>query len=236
MSVRPARTLALTGTLLLVLGTAACGGGDDPLTKDQLSDAALTIDNLGGEGWVEGEPDDDENEAPGCLAEVEKVDDLEELKTGSVEVSFEYGEIGIPGLRSEVISSEAGDDDFETAFDAVADVIEECHTIEETEDDGTSYTLELTTDDDRVDGADRQINVHGEGTVSTQGMNLEFSMEMSFVQVGVNGVSLMTVNMAGGEIDHEAYAQLAVERLAAVADGEEPSDDQGPEPTAPSFG
>lgn len=210
--------------------TAGCGGSEgsgssndtEPLTQEQATAALLTLDNLG-KGYRKASGDDSaaDMEDMGCLSQLDKLDKAEAAT--KAEADFEHtGGLGTPAVTTQVSSFEQTGDLIGT-MDEFRDTLADCTQVEFSED-GATMTLDLTTDEEKsTSDVDDQINVHGTGTVSAEG--LELPMGMSFALARVDNhltlVGVVDLGDAGARL-LDTYTEIAVDRLVAIAADEEP--------------
>ncbi|MDZ5622625.1 hypothetical protein [Nocardioides bizhenqiangii] len=237
-----ARALAPVAVLALVSALAAGCGDDDSdsdsdgeeqdtpaaaLTADQIAQAVLQPDNMG-EGWTSEPSTDDEGTAPGCLAGVETLtEQLDRQDRGGTEFSF--GEV----LTVEsTVSAYAEEAAITAIFDQVQSVISACTTVTGPDSDGNEWNVTLATTDEQVyDDVDDQYSVSGSGTITTpDGVSFDIYLEQTAVRVGPNVASISTTDTQSRTTEHQAWAEIAVERLVDVVEGEEPEPTTAPGP------
>jgi len=231
--------LVAAAGLLVACGDGSEGGsGDsgDPATvvldDDQVKKALLTLDNLP-EGWVESDEDgDDDEDAPGCLA---NLDDLEGTDSESdASIDFETDdEIGLPALTNGVASFKS-ERDVTEAMDTFRGAFEDCNHIDYTDpEDGTTIVLDFESDDETSSPeVDDQFNLTATGTI-TAGLELPFGLWVSVARVDNHTTTVMITDLDLGTADLlDPYTAIAVDRLVAVVDGQEPEATQGPAPGA----
>ncbi|WP_435747405.1 hypothetical protein [Nocardioides sp. SYSU DS0663] len=230
------RTRALAAAALsslLVLGACGDSGGGgsegeaaELLTEEQATTALLTSEVVA-DGMVEvpagAEEDDDAEGSLGCL---DALDDIKEAEA-PVEVDRDFeaeNEFALPALTTQVVSY---DDAGETAdaLDAFREAIEDCDSIDETDPDGARMQLEIELDDALTnEAADEQANLRATGTISAEGVEFPFGIWFAVARVDNHIVTVGLTDLTeefGDRLD--AYVTVAVDRLAAVADGEEPA-------------
>jgi hypothetical protein len=230
--------LACAGILALTTLTA-CGSDDDPgkVTSKDVRPALLTVDDLSAEFEVDpddgsDDEDDDDDPAWGCLFDL---DDLSKDTNGDDEdddenqVQFRASqEPGMPGVIHfvEAAPSQAR---AEKLMDEVAEALEGCEKVDETEEDGTTWTFDVEFDRSAwARGADEQLNVAATGATTTDELELPISITMSAVRIE-NAVSILMFidiaeDVAGAP---RTLTNAASGRLQAVMDGDEVAD---PEP------
>lgn len=241
------RAVPLSAALLLASAfLAACGDdgssaatGDDPTTEavvlleeSQAEEARLAIENLP-DGWAVQPASDDEEDGEddelGCLSALDSIEDEVDSEY-DVEVDFAMtNDFNLPGVNSTVSAFDT-EESATKAMGLLRAGLEDCDRVDVTDpDDGTRIVLDVALVDALADGADEQITLTATGTINV-GMELEFGMWMSMVRIG-NHTTMVGISdigtVAGDALD--AYTDLAVERLVAVLDGEEPPATQGPE-------
>ena len=219
----------------IVLGltalTACSGGGNGSgpdvqrLTEDEATAALLTETNVGEQYRVtESDEEDDDDSSFGCM---DAVGDMEENDAPvEVERDFEFvNEFGLPTIGSQVASYDAVGDATD-AFDRVRSALDDCNEVDETDADGARVQLDLTIDDESsTTEADDQLNLVATGTISSEGMEFPFGLSYSAARVD-NHVTAVAIAELGNEVgaSMDDYLTAAVDRLNAVADGEEPED------------
>ena len=238
----PVRTLARVGVLALVAvlavgcsddGDSDGDEGDDDapvgaLTADQIEQAVLQPDNMG-DGWTSTPSADDDSTAPGCLAGVEELtEQLERQDRGGTE--FSYGEEAL--TVESTVSAYADEPAITALFDQVQTVIAACTTVTGADSDGNEWDLTLATTEEVVyDDVDDQYSVSGGGTITTPaGDDFEIYLEQTAVRVGPNVASISTFDVEPRSSEHAVWAEIAVERLVDVAEGEEPESTTAPAP------
>jgi hypothetical protein len=246
---RTARALAPIGVLALVAVLAAgCSDdsdGDDEsedepdakitaLTDEQIAEAVLQDDNLG-EGWASEPATDDDSVGPGCFGDIDTLTDgLEEKAKGGTE--FAYGETELPYVESTITAY--GDDNAITAvFDQVQTVLGGCSTVSDTDEDGGQWDLTLTYDESATyDDVDDQFHLTATGTFLQSGATAPTSIiiDWTTVRVGPNVGTVTTIDTQPRATEHAVWAEIAVERLTDVAEGEEPEATTAPAPAAPA--
>jgi hypothetical protein len=220
--------------LAVVAALTACqsdGGSGETgeltvLSEDQLDDVVLSEDNVGPDFTVD-EGDDDDEPSPGCLGALDQVDDVTD-NANSSEVSYAAdNDFGLPSVFSGAASFESTKkvtgliDDLESAFD-------DCRQVNETDDDGTTYDLVISTDTEKTSAAgDQQLNIDVNGTIGSEGLSLPFNLATALVRVDNHLLMVAT-----GDVDEEAIGlvepltEIAISRLQSVLDDEEPTDER----------
>lgn len=208
--------------------------GGDPdavsaLTSDQISKAVLQDDNMG-EGWTSAPYTDDDTAAPGCLADVATLTEGLQ-KTGKGGTEFTHGD-------SLTVDSTVSAYDDATALAAVFDQVQvavaSCTTVTGPDGDGNNWDLTLTsTDDPGYEGVDDQYSISGNGTLTTSdGTSIDIYIEQTAVRIGANVASISTFDLQSRTTEHDVWAQIAVDRFVAVANGDEPAATTAPAPAA----
>lgn len=223
----PRCLLPVAAALALLTG---CSGAAGPLDAEELQEALLTVDNFG-TGWVQ-EPttDDSEDRAPtsgsGCLEGAEDLEAIDPLD--KINARYVYTD-GALSVASGVASYESADE-VAAEFEKSYDVLEDC-TEFSNESGSATVTAEITTDQttstDEVDG---QLNVRAAGTVSSGEQSQEFTVLITLARVGANVTTVQTIGTSDITAAHTTYAEIAIDRLLAVADGSEPEETVAPEP------
>ncbi len=199
------------------------------LTEEQIAEAVLQEDNLG-EGWTSEPSDDsDDNPAPGCLRDIEGLTDgLPEKAKGGTELS--YGEDELPSVES-TVSAYQDEAAISALFDQVQTALTGCTTISATDDEGLTWDLTLTSDEELTLDVDDQSNVSGSGTLTAEeGQTVDIYIEWTNVRVGQNIGAITTFDVQSRTAEHDTWAQIAVDRLNAVIAGEEPAATTAPAP------
>lgn len=242
----PARALAPLAVLALVSALAAgCGGdedseGDDDadteqdtpvvaLTEDEIAVALLQDDNLG-EGWTSEPSGEDDTAGPGCFGDIDALTDglAEKAKAGT---EFAYGDAELPFVESTVT---AYDDELAITgvFDQVQTVLAACSTISDTDDEGVTWDLAMTFDDaETYDDVDDQFQLSASGSFTQPGRDaVDIYIEWTTVRLGPNVATVSTIDTQERADEHATWTEIAVERLEAVAEGEEPEATTAPAP------
>lgn len=239
---RRARFPALISGLALVTALAACSDGDSDsdddggsedevaaLTEDQAAEAVLQEDNLGPDWSAEPVTEDDDTTAgPGCFADI---DTLTEglTKVTSVGTEFTYS-VGVPIVKS---TATAYDEEIAVAavFDQVQTVLEACTTIDGPDGDGNEWDLAVETSDEQTYDAEDQFSLSASGTFTQAGGDESpIYLEWTSARVGPNVATVTTLDTESRADEHAALAQVAVDRMNAVIDGEEPAATTVPAP------
>lgn len=198
------------------------------LTEEQISEALLQEENLG-EGWTSRPAEEDDGKAPGCLGQADLlVEQLEyQAKAGT---EFEYGD-SLPTVDTS-ISAYAAEPSIKAIFDQAQVVLGACTTITGEDTDGNAWDLTMTTTEDvRYDDVDDQLDLSATGTIAEPGgQPVEVYIETTYVRVGPNIAVVATVDVQQRSTEHAAWAEIAVERLVDVAQGDEPEDTTAPAP------
>ncbi len=232
---RRAATVAVLVVASGLLG--ACGDDSDGgsggssvvvLDDDQVKEALLTLDNMP-DGWaVSPDDEDDDEDAPGCLA---KLGDAEEPDSESkANVDFEVDdEFGVPALSNGVASFRS-ERAVTQAMDAFRDAFEDCEHIDYTDpDDDTKIVLDFDSDDEKSSpDVDDQFNLTATGTVSN-GLEFPFGLWVSVARVDNHTTTVMITDLSeDSESMLDPYTKMAVDRLVAVINGEKPEATKGP--------
>lgn len=231
------------GLLVLALTTlTSCGddAADDSsdgsgeaaeleVLTDEQADQALLSETVMGAEFTAGEPSEDSEEgAPGCLAALDDLDDI----GAETEAKVEYtstSEIGLPTLEHDIFSY-TDIDPISTRIEEVSTALDGCTSVEETDEDGTEYALDVSlSTDTTTENADEQITLQAVGTIVSGGQEIPLGVYMSSVRVE-NHVSVVVFTDIPEDPDasaasFEEYVNAGADRLAAVAAGEEPSED-----------
>lgn len=233
-TVRPlGRRAAAAVSAGMLLSLAACGGTGssggkvdevEVLTQQQAEEALLSAENLSEQYRVAPDDQDDNDDLTdmGCLT---ALGDLEEKEADrEAEVDYEFDdEMGLPVVFS-AVSSYAKTGDLTDAFERFRSEMEGCDRIEHTDEDGATMTLDLTIDDEKVTtDVDDQINFSGTGSIESEGFELPMGLWFTVARVD-NHLTMVGVSDLGdgGSSMIGSLAEVAVDRLVAVASGEEP--------------
>lgn len=202
--------------------------GLPPLTADQIAEAVLQPENLG-DGWTAEPSSEDDGAAPGCLGDIETITDgLAEQDKGGTE--FTYGDDDFPAVES-TVSAYADEAAITAVFDQVQVALTGCTTIAETDEDGFTWDLTLTADEEVTLDVDDQSNVSASGTLTPEGGEaLDIYIEWTNVRVGPNIGAITTFDLEPRAEEHDVWTEIAVERLKAVVEGEEPEATTAPAP------
>lgn len=220
-----------------VIGTAATGtagpdkAGPDTAESEMLTPAAarealLTVENLSADFAVDdaAEDGDDDAQSWGCL-------DFDDISSGAesdgdeVEAEVEYAatpEPGLPGIFHLVTSAPSVEHATE-AMDTMAAVMRACRRVDTT-DDGTGWEFDVSSDEEAwATDADQQVNLHAQGSTSSEGLTLPVSIHLSVVRIG-NAVSMVGFFDMSADVSTpaRAVADAAARRLSAVVSGEAP--------------
>jgi hypothetical protein len=208
------------------------GGDPDALpamTPDQISQAVLQDDNMG-DGWTSAPYTDSDTAAPGCLSDVKTLTaGLQKKDKGGTE--FSYGDT--PSVDS-TVSAYADATALGAVFDQVQVAVAACTKVTGPDGDGNNWDVTLTsTDDPGYEGVDDQYSVSGTGTLTTpDGTTVDIYLEQTAVRIGANVASVSTFDLQSRTTEHDAWAQIAVDRFVAVANGDEPAATTAPAPAA----
>jgi hypothetical protein len=198
-----------------------------PLTAEQIAQAVLQSENMGA-GWTEEPWTEDDDTAPGCLADVDVLTEgLQEQDKGGAE--FDYPD----ALTVEsAISAFADDFTVSPVFDQVQTALSACTSVQGPDDNGNTWDIALTFSDEAVhDDVDDQYSLSGEGKLTTtNGTVLDIYIEQTAVRVGPNVATVTTSDLQSRVTEHAVWAEIAVERLLEVVGGEEPEATTAPAP------
>lgn len=220
---------SLGGVVLASL--VACGsdgegssGEAERLTEDKAETAVLSDDNVG-PSFRRSESDDDEDDSPGCLADLENASGDDP----PVEVEREWeadSEMGFPAVSSQVASYDSVGDASD-AFDKAREAFSDCTSVDERDGDGIHTQLTISTDDEKAaKDSDEQLNVRATGSLSGEGLEFPFVLDFAASRVDNHVTVVAVVDLAEEpSISIDAMVQVAVARLQAVLDDEDPSDE-----------
>ena len=102
--------------------------------------------------------------------------------------------------------------------------MDDCRHIEFTDEDGATITLDVDVDNEKTtNDVDDQVNFTGTGTVSTDGFELPFGLWMAVARVDNHSTMVGVADLGDSSAQLlDSYTKIAVERLVAVAAGDEP--------------
>ena len=227
---------------LALTSLTACGGSDtegsseesssaelEVLTDEQAEQALLSETAMGAD-FTAGEPSEDSNDgAPGCLSALDDMDDIGSETKAEVEYTS-TSEVGLPSVEHSVFSYTEVEP-ISARIEEVSTALEGCTTVNDTDEDGTAYLLDVTVDTETTsEGADEQITVAAAGTItSAEGQEIPLGVYMSSVRVE-NHVSVVVYtdipdDDAVATAAFESYVDAGASRLAAVAAGDEPTEE-----------
>ena len=182
-----------------------------------------------GADFTAGEPSEDSSDgAPGCLSALDDLDDIGSETKAEVEYTS-TSEMGLPTVEHSVFSYTEVEP-VSARIEEVGTALEGCESVEETDDEGTTYALEVSLSTDTTsESADEQITLEAVGTVSRGDQEFPIGVYMSSVRVE-NHVSVVVYtdfpeDEAASSEAFAAYVTAGADRLAAVAAGEEPSEE-----------
>lgn len=240
------RRFAAASAVALALVLTGCGGdggsgeadeSSSPLTQEQADEALLTADNLG-EGFVanpDDDDDDDEAEELGCLSFIDALGESEDAAT-TAKIDYEFeNDMGNPAVLS-LVESYDDTDGAEGAVDTLRAELEDCDAVDYEDEDGIVFSLDVSSDDEQTaDGTDDQLNLSAAGTIASGEFEFPFTLELSIAQVGQH-LTVVGVTDLGSHSSEavDDYTQIAVDRLVAVADGDEPAETTAPAPSPTS--
>lgn len=221
--------LALAGVLL-----AGCGG-TDPLDEKSLDDALLTTENLG-TGWVErtGQGAEESNAAQPftqgteCLAGAEDIAGIDAAEQVSATFGYVQGYLTVSNGVGSYDDEESLAEEFQTSYDALKDC-----TSDSRETESGSYDATISTDRAAsTDDIDDQINVKVDITYTVDDTEGDLFAIFTLARVGPNLTAVRTFDARDVTDTHGAYVEIAVDRLMAVSEGDEPAETVAPAPQA----
>lgn len=202
------------------------------LTQEQLEVVVLTPDNVG-DGWDGGPIESDQhNDAPGCFGELATISDsLDPFEVAEYDVEYVYGDVGFPAISSGASSYEDGNE-VAGAFEDLHAVLSTCTSVSGTDGDGNTWDLAVTYDATVVsDATDDQINITASGTLADlSGGEFELTLHQSYVRIGKNIMTIGTTDFSDQTALHEAYTEIAIDRLVDVIIDSELAVTTGPQP------
>ncbi len=243
---RPAaRSLShLTCVLLLSFGLAACGDSDEPdgsdtpatvestgalpdgiLSPDELRTALIASADIPSD-YEEVEPEDDEEDSDlfdgTCLEGVQDFSDQvgsEPVSEAETEFSHQDGDGEAQILSG--IGAFADQQALTEGITAFGDSLAACPSVTRTDDDGVTYDFEVAADDEvTVAGADQQLYVTLDGTITAGPEGLRLSFGILLTRIGPYAARVGTAELGS---DHglaeqiTALATLQTERLVDLA-------------------
>jgi len=224
------RTRTVISALALVALAALSGCGSDSgdekgsaehvLTKAEIKSALLSLDDLGDGFRVDEDADDEDDSSLGCLDEIDEIDTVADPARDD-EVSYEAdSDFALPGVFSSIASFKTT----ATAEKGMAElrkVLDDCTSIDETDEDGARVRLRITTDDEKVGAdADEQINIKASGNIEVEGFTLPMAFQMSLIRID-NQAALAGFVTVSEDASKEAakIIDAAFTRFAPVAQG-----------------
>jgi hypothetical protein len=148
------------------------------------------------------------------------------------EAEVEYtstSEVGLPSVEHSVFSYTEVEP-ISARIEEVGSALEGCTTIEESDEDGTEYLLDVSVSTETTsEGAEEQVTVAATGTITADGQEIPLGVYMSSVRVE-NHVSVVVYtdipeDEAVTSAAFESYVDAGAARLAAVAAGDEPTEE-----------
>lgn len=237
------RRFTAASAVALALVVTGCGGDggsggaeeNSPLSQEQADTALLTEANLGEGFVVNPDEDEDDSEGLGCLSFIADLGKSEDAAT-TAEIDYEFeSELGNPAVIS-IIESYDDTDSAEALVETLRGGLEGCDAVDYEDEDGSTFSLDVATDDEQTaDGTDDQLNLTASGTIASGGMEFPFTLALSLARVGQHLTMVGVTDLgSSSSVDVDAYTQIAVDRLAAVAAGDEPAETTAPAPTPAS--
>lgn len=227
----------------IALSLTACGADDDGPSGSEASNSddavVLTEDQLGqvllpgsvlGPSFKESESSDDEEDGDddlGCLTEVfQETDDQDEDKdVPSAESEWTATtDLELPGLFMAAASMPDVDRANE-GIDEFRDAVDGCESVNVTDAEGTTTSLAVSVEDTPYTNlVDEQLTIIAEGSIEA-GLEFPFYLELTIARVD-NNVALLGFSdiVADAGNAPQTYATALIERLTAVASGEDPTD------------
>lgn len=225
---RPRRLGPLLPLLALL---AACSGEPEPLAGPELDEALLSVDNLG-VGWVqlpdsEATPDDSAAQT-GCLAGAGDLSDVEPTEEAGARFSYTQGAGSLTvGNGVAAYEDPAALTD---SIDAAHDTLEACTEISNETESG-SMTAAISVDNaTSAEEVDRQLTVRADGSLTAGGQTQDFTLFTTVAQIGPNVTTVQTIGTIDLAALHATYVAIAIDRLVAVGEGEEPAETVAPDP------
>jgi len=201
--------------------------GTPSLTEEQIAEAVLQSDNMGS-GWTSTPSIEDETAAPGCFADVDTLTEgLTKKAKGGTDFTYSSG---LPDVES-TVSAYDDENAISAVFDQVQTALAACTTVSGADGDGNEWNLSVTTSEDATFDVDDQLAVSASGTITEPGGSpTQIYIEWTNVRVGPNVGSVTTIDIEPRPTEHDIWAQIAVDRLLAVVNGEEPAATTAPAP------
>lgn len=233
------RAGAAASALAVSLVLVACGGDTDTNTsspsttstpsqaavptEDDLAAALLTADDVP-DGYTEAAPDESDNSTVfdgTCLADV--ADFKEQVGSDPVsEAKTEFTTQDASG-QAQISSGISVYDDqaaVDAAFGAFYDSVKDCTNLSFTDDNGVAYEITVAIDDTvSLDGADQQLGITLDGTVTVGEQMLPIAFVFLLAQEGAATSAVGTSEIGGSygiNDEVETLAQTQADRLADV--------------------
>ena len=192
-------------------------------TEDDLAAALLTADDVP-DGYTEAAPDESDNSTVfdgTCLADV--ADFKEQVGSDPVsEAKTEFTTQDASG-QAQISSGISVYDDqaaVDAAFGAFYDSVKDCTNLSFTDDNGVAYEITVAIDDTvSLDGADQQLGINLDGTVTVGEQMLPIAFVFLLAQEGAATSAVGTSEIGGSygiNDEVETLAQTQADRLADV--------------------
>lgn len=219
-----------SAALVVALSTALTGCGSDsdgkaekakePLTKDLIASALLSVEDVGKDFKVKEEDDDDTD--LGCLSDMDSIKDGFPGSKESVDVSIEATpDPNVPEVGNQINTFE--DEAAATkALDDFAASLADCETVDETSD-GVRFQLQVENDDSTsTSDVDDQFNLDMKGMVTGDGLEIPISQRAKFMRIGnvITAVYFASFETSTSS-DTEDLAELVVAKILPLIDGGE---------------
>ena len=241
-STTPLRRLSVAVTAL-ALGAAlvGCGSSDDKsdaaatpttppakvLSETEATAALITEGNLGGIFKVVPDDGEPESDAPGCMNDVADILDDDSPAKTTADRDLGLSEDGKSSQVSNKVLSYESVEAAETAIKDLRTALTACTEVKDTDDDGFTYDLTVTTNDTKDEsGADDQVNADASGTIAaTDGSSGKISFLLAVVRKG-NNITAITGSTVETELPGPLsdLVEVAYDRLVAIADGKTPDE------------
>lgn len=217
MSRARALALALTGVLAGVLG--GCSDADDVLTKEQAAAVLLTSEDVP-LGFQQGTDADPGDGRLGCLTATDQLEDLDPARTDESSFLLNTAVQGA-GVFSAVNSYDSAST-ITDGFESFRDDLAGCESVDVIQA-GVHTQLQVEVDDAvGVEGADEQITLDAEGTISSDGTAVPYYVRFSITRVD-NNLTLVAAyelgRLAGDNAvvkDLATYNATVVQRLLEI--------------------
>lgn len=205
-----ARTVAVPSS---AAAEAPEGTGDKTLTEAQLQAALLTVQDLP-TGYTLAADDDDADDGGSaggddeCSRRFDDLDAEDDTEAPSAEVEFEGG-LGV--LLSQEVVSHEDEDALKERFDEIVDLVSDCPSFTDTDETGATTEVAI---------GPLSFPKLGDDTValalSGQAEGFDIRLNMVFVRLGRNVMSVSQGGLAADAAALEQAARTGIDKLAAA--------------------